>query len=126
MYIHIVLSKVYFSTTFTTFIYFGDKSERKKMKENDFFFFEKFGYVWGMHAEVSQEYEYPKSIRYWYGSIFGVPVLHSLLVEVQLSYFCKFYVLFYHFSSFFFLRSVLCAFANVLVIVFMFFEIHSH
>ena len=40
------------------------------------FFFEKFGYAWGTHAEVPQEYKYPKSIRYGYGSIFGVPVLH--------------------------------------------------
>ncbi len=47
------------------------------MKENDFFF-EKFGHVWGTQAEVPQEYEYPKSIRYRYGSIFGVPMLHSL------------------------------------------------
>ena len=39
MYIHIVLSKVHISTTFTTFIYFCDISKRKKMKENDFFFF---------------------------------------------------------------------------------------
>jgi hypothetical protein len=50
----------------------------EKMKENDFLFFEKFGYVWGMHAEVFQEYEYPKSIRYGYGSIFGVHVLHRV------------------------------------------------
>jgi hypothetical protein len=49
------------------------------MKENDFFFFQKFGYVWGTYAEVSQEYEYPKSIRYEYDFIFGVPVLHSRL-----------------------------------------------
>ena len=49
------------------------------MKENDFFFFEKFGYVWDTHAKVSQEYEYPKSIRYKYSSIFEVLVLHSKL-----------------------------------------------
>ena len=30
-----------------------------------------------MHVEILQEYKYPKSIRYGYGSIFGVPVLHS-------------------------------------------------
>jgi hypothetical protein len=50
-----------------------EKNEKKR-----FFFFEKFGYAWGMHAEVPQEYEYPKNIRYGYGSIFGVPVLHRL------------------------------------------------
>jgi hypothetical protein len=49
---------------------------KEKMKENDFLFFEKFGYACGTHAEVPQEYKYPKSIRYRYGSIFGVPVLH--------------------------------------------------
>ena len=37
------------------------------MKENNFFFFFKFGYAWSTHAEISQEYEYPKSIRYGYG-----------------------------------------------------------
>ena len=51
---------------------------KEKLKENDFFFFfEKFGYACGTHAEVPQEYEYPKSIQYSYGSIFGVSVLHS-------------------------------------------------
>ena len=33
---------------------------KEKMKENDFFFFEKFGYAWGTHAEVPQEYKYLK------------------------------------------------------------------
>ena len=49
---------------------------KENMKENDFFFFENFLYTWGTHAEVLQEYKHPKSIRYGYGSIFGVPVLH--------------------------------------------------
>jgi hypothetical protein len=46
------------------------------LKENYFFFVEKFGYAWGTHAKIPQEYKYPKSIWYRYGSIFGVPVLH--------------------------------------------------
>ena len=50
-----------------------------------FFFFEKFGYGWGTHAEVPQEYKYPKSIQYGYGSIFGVPVLHRSQYLVQTS-----------------------------------------
>ncbi len=40
------------------------------------FFFEKFGYAWGTHAEVPQEYKYLKRIRYGYDSIFGVSVFH--------------------------------------------------
>jgi hypothetical protein len=57
---------------------------KEKMKENDFFFFFfKFGYAWSTHAEVPQEYKYPKSIRYGYGSIFGVLVLHSLSDEIS-------------------------------------------
>jgi hypothetical protein len=51
---------------------------KEKMKENDFFFFfEKFGYAWSTYSEVPQKYKYPKSIRYGYGSIFGIPVRHS-------------------------------------------------
>jgi hypothetical protein len=45
------------------------------MKENDFFLLKNLGtlYAWSTHAEVSQEYEYPKNIRYRYGFIFGAP-----------------------------------------------------
>ena len=75
VYIYIVTIKVHVSTTLLLSIFVTYPKE--KMKENDFFFFfEKFGYAWGTHAEVSQEYKYSKIIRYGYGSIFGVPVLH--------------------------------------------------
>ena len=42
-----------------------------------------FGYVWGMHVEVPQEYKYPKNIRYRYGSIFEVPVFHNAYVPMH-------------------------------------------
>jgi hypothetical protein len=50
--------------------------KKKKMTENDFFF-EKFGYAWGTHAEVSQEYEYPKSIWYGYPCFIAGYALHQ-------------------------------------------------
>ena len=49
---------------------------KEKMKENDLFFLKNFGYAWGKWAAVPQGYEYPKSIWYGYGFIFGVSVLH--------------------------------------------------
>ena len=56
MYSHIVTLKVHVSTTFTTFIYFCDISKRKKMKENDFFFFVKNLGMPGVRIQ-----KYPKS-----------------------------------------------------------------
>ena len=55
---------------------------KEKIKENDFFFLENLG----THAEVPEDYKYPKNIQYRYSCIFGVPVLHSrapIAVKIQ-------------------------------------------
>jgi hypothetical protein len=49
----------------------------------------KFGYAWDTQA-VPQEYQYLKSIWYGYGSIFEVPIIHSLSIKLTVPECAKF------------------------------------